>query len=637
MLSWQLWQWWLVHSVLQQEPTLALPPYAGRTATDVVADTRVMPAQQRVSVPTSTAGSRAWLEVEQVGRKGLLRVGPESAPAAVQVVLLGAPGDHKLAAALQAALTQQYGPGRITVWRSDLQASQMGQWETLLAHWHGYLHADVYVVWPGVAEVVFGRLSARAIWRDAATQTTGLSPEVLVGRPHLPCVDLFCDQPPQPETPTYLRDLDIDLALHALWAVQRLVGQDGSELAIIATQPDPDRCSGLPLARARTLVSLQLPLMENLADLQGRLGALATATAAAARAMDQTHIDLRDVHELACGVWGHGLPQSDELSEAMALAVSVQLRPLLDRRLAKQQPALRVTDDHHVPLPASASQTTAPLGSGDCVQAGCPAGMCLVPAGRYQTGYDQASVDKMVARLRSAHEVAEADWYADDGPPVPADVSAFCIDREEASVARQQRCVTAGACPPAGNQQRQAQAPAWAPTPRDAELLCSFEGKRLATDAEWEAAMRGPRGHLMPWGDTGSSDGRANYCGPDCVRAARDPQRADYGSALPVGQFPTSGSPFGVLNGAGNVWEWVRDCLTTQRSALMRQVQVPDPLIVQGPSDHCRQLLRGGSYRTFAGLLERRVADGFPDTVIQTRGIRCVQDFGTTHHLLMVP
>ena len=145
--------------------------------------------------------------------------------------------------------------------------------------------------------------------------------------------------------------------------------------------------------------------------------------------------------------------------------------------------------------------------------------------------------------------------FLQEGPRRRAWTHAYGIDRTEVTHRAWRQCVVAGRCPPSRieDDARLAEPtmPVTGVTFEEAETYCHFVGGRLPTEEEWERGARGDARHRFPWGRLYNSR-LANH-----GRSPSGPDPSDgWSLAAPVGSYPDGASPYGLLDAAGNVWEW---------------------------------------------------------------------------------
>jgi formylglycine-generating enzyme required for sulfatase activity len=140
-------------------------------------------------------------------------------------------------------------------------------------------------------------------------------------------------------------------------------------------------------------------------------------------------------------------------------------------------------------------------------------------------------------------------------------VSAFSMQRTLVTVADYRACEAQHACTPT------IEKPYCNEHEKDRELdpincvrwtqardFCAWALARLPSEAEWEYAARGTDGRKYPWGNAKPSKELLCWDGADS-----DLGMMKRRGTCPVDAHPAGASPFGLLDMAGNVWEWSSD------------------------------------------------------------------------------
>ncbi len=257
--------------------------------------------------------------------------------------------------------------------------------------------------------------------------------------------------------------------------------------------------------------------------------------------------------------------------------------------------------------PSTSTSVAAPLTSAPVTVTSTPSGaitsktdgmtLLYVPAGNFTMGSDTGNPNEIPAHL----------VYLD----------AFRVDQTDITNRMYAVCANAGGCawpsrtdsnthsnyyldPNLGN------FPVIRVTWNDAANYCAWAGRRLPTEAEWEKAARGTDARTYPWGSGAPNPTLLNF-------------DSEIGDPTAVGQYPSGASPYGALDMAGNVWNWVNDWYGETYYA---GAPTSNP---SGPSSGLGHVIRGGSWyeQDAAGVRSAFRGYGTLTDTYPTLGFRC--------------
>jgi formylglycine-generating enzyme required for sulfatase activity len=168
--------------------------------------------------------------------------------------------------------------------------------------------------------------------------------------------------------------------------------------------------------------------------------------------------------------------------------------------------------------------------------------MIRIPAGEFLMGSDPQHDEYAVDDEQPQHRLYLPEYYLAKTPVTSAQYRAFVLATEHEAPA-----VWTNRRPPDGEEDHPVVHVSWYDAQDYCRWLAEVTGRNygLPSEAEWEKGARGTDGHIYPWGSRWESTRCNSY-------------ESGVRKTTSVDAYPQGASPFGVLDMAGNVWEWTR-------------------------------------------------------------------------------
>jgi formylglycine-generating enzyme required for sulfatase activity len=210
--------------------------------------------------------------------------------------------------------------------------------------------------------------------------------------------------------------------------------------------------------------------------------------------------------------------------------------------------------------------------------------------------------------------------FSDEKPARAIYLDAFWIDQTEVTNKQYAACVSGGGCTLPSNTSSYMRTSYYGNSEFDefpviyvnwnqANAYCSWAGRELPSEAQWEKAARGIDARIFPWGNGTPNDTLLNYS-----------QRV--GDTTKVNSYEMGKSIYGAYDMAGNSWEWVNDWYS---EIYYQSSPSSNPL---GPDTGQYRVLRGGAWFNYGSNVRSAVrSKNNPTNTYSFIGFRCAHSF----------